>query len=62
MKPPCKTFLPYKKFHQVPPKSSASDKALHHIFSQQCRPKQLRYNVFIDNCLKCSEKTKTFMI
>jgi hypothetical protein len=41
------------------PKSSASDTTLSHIFSQQCKPKQLKkYKTFIDNCIKCSEKQK----
>ena len=47
MKSPCKTFWPYTNFHQVPPKSSASDKTLHHNLSQECKPKQLKYKVFI---------------
>ena len=62
MKPPCKTLGMTKLFldaifPRVPPKTSVSDTVLGHIFSQQCKPKQLkRYKAFIDNCLKCSEK------
>ena len=57
MKPPCKTFWPYKSFPQVPLKSSASDTDQYHVLSQQCKPKQLkRYKVFIEKGLKCSEK------
>ena len=35
---------------------------VYHIFSQQCKQKQLkRYKTFIDNCLKYSEKNRTFL-
>jgi hypothetical protein len=46
--------------HHIPlsaPKSSASDTTLSHIFSQQCKPKQLkRYKSFIDNWLNFLKK------
>jgi hypothetical protein len=42
--------------------SKSSETALGHSFSQQCKNKQLkRYKVIIDNCLKCSDKTSTFL-
>jgi hypothetical protein len=40
---------------------NSSEAALGHIFSKQCKAKQLkRHQVIIDNCLKFSEKTRTF--
>ena len=46
--------------HHIPlsaPKSSASDTTLSHIFSQQCKPKQLkRYKSFIDKWLNVLKK------
>jgi hypothetical protein len=59
MKPNCQQFWSDRTFLNtvfplVPQKSSET--ALSHIFSQQCKAKQLKsYKVIIYNCLKCSE-------
>jgi len=64
MKPPCKKFWSDRTFFRqhipltIP---NSSEAGLDHIFSKQCKAKQLkRHQVIIDNCLKFSEKTRTF--
>ena len=66
MKPNCQQFWSDRTFLNtvfplVPQKSSET--ALSHIFSQQCKAKQLKsYKVIIYNCLKCSEKNQDLPI